>query len=122
AIFAFDATRYAAATRVVGHQDQIAACQGNEGGQGCALIATLFFFYLNDEFLAFVQGVLDACTAYIHAFFEIAADHFLEGKKTVAIVTVVDKAGLQTGLNTCNDPFVDASLALFTASGFDIDV
>src|SRR5690606_5591568 len=122
AIFAFDATRYAATARVVGHQDQIAASQGNERGQGCALIAALFLFYLNNEFLAFVQGVLDACTAHIHAFLEIAADHFLEWKKTVAIVTIVVKAGFQAGLNTSNDPFIYTSLALFSASVFYIYV
>src|SRR5690606_18168262 len=44
ALFAFDASRDAACAWVVGHQYKVAASQADEGGQGCALVATLFLF------------------------------------------------------------------------------
>src|SRR5690606_33320050 len=59
AVFAFDPARHAAAARVVGHQHQVAAGEGDEGGEGSALVAAFFLFDLDDEFLAFGQGVLD---------------------------------------------------------------
>ncbi len=59
-LVALDATADATTTGIVGHEDHIAASQGDEGGEGCALVATLFFFDLNQQFLAFFDDVLDA--------------------------------------------------------------
>ena len=55
AIVALDAAGNTAGTRVVRHQHQIAAREADEGGQGGAFVATFFFVYLNDDFLAFAQ-------------------------------------------------------------------
>ena len=60
AVFAFDAARHAAAARVVWHQHQIAAGEADEGGQRSTLVAAFVLFHLDDEFLAFFQGILDA--------------------------------------------------------------
>src|SRR5690606_17997355 len=122
AVFAFNAARYATPTGVVGHQNQIAACQGNEGGQGSALVATLFFFNLDDQFLAFNQGVLDAGAAYINPFLEVAASYFLEWQKAVTLFTVADEAGFQAGFDAGDDPFVDIAFALFAPGCFDVEV
>jgi hypothetical protein len=63
AVVALDAARDAAAARVVRHQHQVAAGQRDEGGQRRALVAALVLVDLDDEFLAFAEGVLDACLA-----------------------------------------------------------
>ena len=59
ALFAFDAAGDAAGARVVRHQHQITTSQTDKGGQGCALVATLFFLDLNDDFLAFFEHVFN---------------------------------------------------------------
>src|SRR5690606_7297088 len=106
-VFAFDPARHAAAARIVGHEDQIAARQRNEGGEGGALVAAFFFFDLDDEFLPFGQGVLDTRCAYIHAFFEVAAGDFLERQEAVAFFAVADEAGLKAGFDAGDDTLVD---------------
>ncbi len=60
AVLALDAARHATATRVVGHQHQVATGQADEGGQGCALVAALFLFDLDQQLLAFLDHVVDA--------------------------------------------------------------
>ncbi len=60
AVLALDAARHATAARVVGHQHHVAAGQADEGGQGCALVAALFFFDLDQQLLAFLDHIVDA--------------------------------------------------------------
>src|SRR5690606_32027655 len=122
AVLALDAARHAAAARVVGHQHQVAAGQGNEGGQGGALVAAFFLFDLDDEFLAFGQGVLDAGGAHIHAFLEVAAGDFLEGQEAVAVFAVVDEAGFQARFDPGDDALVDVAFALFAPGGLDVQI
>ena len=122
AVLALDAARNATATGVVGHQDQVAAGQRDERGQGGALVAALFLFNLDDQFLAFAQGVLDAGGADVDAFLEEAAGHFLEGKKAVAVFAVVDEAGFEAGFDPGDDTFVDVAFALFAAGSLDVEV
>ncbi|MDT4841651.1 hypothetical protein FQZ97_755150 [compost metagenome] len=122
AVFALDAARNAAATGVVGHQDQIAAGERDERGQGGALVAAFFLFNLDDQFLAFAQGVLDAGTADVYAFLEVAAGHFLEGQEAVAVFTVVDEASFEAGFDPGDDTFVDVAFALFAAGSLDVEV
>ncbi|MNI23184.1 hypothetical protein D3C73_767590 [compost metagenome] len=122
AVFTLDAARNTAATGVVGHQDQIAASQRDERGQGCALVAAFFLFDLNDQFLAFAQRILDAGATDIDAFLEEAASNFLEGQKAVTVFTVVDEASFQAGFDPGNDTFVDVAFALFAAGSLDVEV
>ncbi|CUI79887.1 Uncharacterised protein [Achromobacter xylosoxidans] len=122
AVLALDAARNATATGVVGHQDQVAAGQRDERGQGGALVAALFLFDLDDQFLAFAQGVLDAGGADVDAFLEEAAGHFLEGKKAMAVFAVVDEASFKAGFDPGDDTFVDVAFALFAAGSLDVEI
>ena len=79
-VVAFDPARHAAAARVVRHQNQIPAGERDEGCKGGALVAALFLFDLNDQFLAFTEGVLDARGAHIDAITEILAGDFRTAK------------------------------------------
>ena len=58
-LFAFDTAGYAASARVVRHQYQIAAGQADERSQCRTFVASLVFFYLNDNFHALFEHVLN---------------------------------------------------------------
>ncbi len=122
ALVALDAARDAAAARVVRHQHQVAAGQRDEGGQGGALVAALFLLDLDDQLLAFAQGILDARGAHVDAFAEVLAGDFLERQEAVAVFAVVDEAGFERRLDAGDDALVDVAFALFAAGGFDVDV
>ena len=121
-IFAFDPARNAAAARVVRHEHQIAAGEGNEGGERRALVAALVFFDLNDQLLADLQGILDACAAGIDAGLEVGAGDFLERQEAVAFGAVIDEGGFEAGLDAGDDCLVDVALALFLGGRFDVEV
>ena len=121
-VFAFHAARYATTTGVVGHQDEITASQADESGQRGALVASLILFDLNDQFLAFVYGILDAGTADIHTRFEIGAGNFLERKKSVAVGAVFDERSFETGFDPSYDTFVYIAFFLFFTSRFNVEV
>src|SRR6185437_382636 len=121
-VVAFDPARYAAAARVVRHQDQIPAGERDERGQRRALVAALFFFDLDDQFLAFLQRVLNARGAHVDAVAEVLARDFLERQEAVAVFAVVDETRFQRRLDTGNDAFVNIAFALFATGGFDVDI
>ena len=95
ALIAVDATGDAAAARVVRHQHEVTAGQRDVGGQGGALVATLILVDLDDQFLTFLEGVLDTGLARFDARLEIGAGDFLERQETVALRTVIDEAGFE---------------------------
>ena len=121
ALFAFDATGNAAGTWVVRHQYQIAAGQADEGGQGGALVATFFFFDLDDDFLAFAQDVLDVHAAF-RGFLEVFAGNFFEGQEAVALGAEIDKGSLKARFDASNTAFIDVGLLLLACTGFDVQV
>ena len=121
-VVALDAAADTATTGVVGHEHHVTARQADEGGQGCALVAALFFFDLHQEGLAFFDDVLDACLADGHAFSEVLARDFLEGQKAVAVFAVIHKAGFERGLDAGHDGFVNVAFALLAAFDFDFVV
>jgi hypothetical protein len=121
-VLALDAARHSAAARVVGHQHQVAAGQRDEGGQGRALVAAFFLLDLDDQFLAFMQGILDARVAHVDAFLEEGAGYFLERQEAVALFAVVDEAGFQRGFDAGDDTLVDVALALFAPGSLDVDI
>ena len=121
ALFTFDASGDTASARVVGHQHQVATGQADKGGQGGALVATLFLLDLDDDFLAFLQHVLDVDAAF-GGFQEVLAGDFLERQEAVALGAKVDEGSLQAGLDAGNAAFVDVGLLLLAGSGFDIQV
>ena len=122
AVFTLDAARHATATGVVGHQHHVAARQADEGGQGCALVAALFLFNLDQQLLAFLDDFVDARLAGRDAGGEVLARDFLEGQEAVAVFAVVHKAGFQRGLYAGDDGLVDVALALFAPFDFDFVV
>ena len=73
AILALDAAAHATTARVVGHQHHVTTRQTDVSGQGSALVATLFFFHLHQQFLAFADHVLNACLRWGHIALEILA-------------------------------------------------
>ena len=122
AVVALDAAANATTTWVVGHEHHIATGQADEGGQGCALVATFFFFHLYQQLLAFFDGVLNACLARRHAFGEVLFGDFFEWQETVAVFAVVHKASFERRLDAGHDCFVDVAFALFAAFDFDFIV
>ena len=123
AVFTLDAAADATAARVVGHQHQVAAGQRDEGGECGALVAALFLFHLNQQFLAFLDDLVDAGVLDVRAFLEIRAGDFLERQKTVAIFAVIDETGFQRRLDAGDDGLVDIALALFAPFklGFEVE-
>ncbi|OIQ81952.1 hypothetical protein GALL_362810 [mine drainage metagenome] len=122
AVIALDAPAHSAAAGIVRHQHQVTAGQRNEGGQRRALVAALLFFDLDQHFLALTNHVLDPRLRRRNAFLEIAARDFLERQKTVALLAVIDEAGLERGLDAGHDGAVDIALALLAAGLLDVDV
>jgi len=122
AVITFNTAADATAARVVGHQNHIAASQRDKGGQGSAFVATLFFFHLNQQLLAFADGVLNASLAGRHASLEILFGDFLERQKAVAVFAVVHKAGFQRGLDAGHHRFVNIAFALLAAFDFNFIV
>ena len=119
---AFNAAGDAATARIVRHEDEIAAGKADEGREGGALVAALFLFDLNDQFLTFRDGFADGGRTDVDAFLEVGAGDFLEGKEAVALFAVVDEAGFEAGLDAGHDALVDVGLAGFAAHGLDVDV
>jgi hypothetical protein len=122
ALLAFDAPRYAAAARIVGHQNQIAAREADEGGEGRALGAAFVLVHLDDQLLAFREGVLDAGAAGVYAWLEVGSRDFLEGKEAVALAAVVYERGLEARLDAGDYTLVDIAFALLFACGLDIQI
>src|SRR5688572_4648267 len=112
AVLALDAARHSAAARVVGHEDEVASRQRDEGGEGGAFGAALVLLDLDDNLLALAQRILDTGAADVDAFFEITAGDFLEREEPVPLLAVVDESGLEAGLDAGDDAFVDVALAL----------
>ena len=120
AVFALDAAADATAARVVGHKHHVAAGQADEGRQRRALVAALFLLDLDQQFLAFLDDLVDARLAGRHAFGKVLARDFLERQKAVALFTVVHKTGFQRRLDARHHGLVDVALALFAP--FDLDL
>ena len=99
--------------------------QADKSGESGALGAAFFLLDLNDEFLTFLDDILDAHLRHGGAFFHIGkidAGDFLERQKTLALHTIVNKGCLQAGFHTGNLAFVDVSFFLLVSGGFDIEV
>ena len=77
---------------------------------------------MNQQFLAFLDHVLDLGRADFHAFFEVLARNFLERQEAVTFFAVIDEAGFQRGFNSGDNGFVNVALALFAAFDFSFEV
>ncbi len=122
AVFAFDATRHATGGGRVGHQHHVTAGQGDERGQGRALVATLFLVHLDDHFLALAQQLADAGLVRVDASLEVIAGDFLERQEAVAVGPVFDEGRFQRRFKARDAALVDVRLLLFLGRLFDVDV
>ncbi len=121
-LVAIDAARDTAATRIVRHEHQVAAGQRDVGGQGGALVATLVLVDLNDQFLTFLEGLVDLGLAWLNARLEVAAGDFLERQETVSFRAVVDEAGFERRFDAGDDTLVNVAFTLFLGGGFNVEV
>ena len=122
AVFTFNAARDATAAWVVRHQHDVAPGQRHKRGQGCALVAALFFFDLDQQLLAFADHIVDAGLVDRHALREVLARDFLERQKAVAVFAVIDKTRFQRRLDAGDDGLVNVALALFAPFDFNFVV
>ena len=60
-------SRDTASPGVGGHQHHVASGQADKGGDRCALGAALLLFHLDDEFLPFLEQVLDLLASALRA-------------------------------------------------------
>ena len=63
-LFTFDTTGNAAGARIVGHEHEVSARKGDEGGEGGTLVTTLFLVHLDNDFLTFGNHILDVDLAF----------------------------------------------------------
>ncbi len=127
AIVARDLAGDAAGTRVVGHQDQVASGQADEGRQRRPLGAAFFLVDLDDDFLATLNGVLDIdafarVELLLGTLAEILSADFLERKKPVAFRAEFDKTGVETRLDAGDPALVDIGFFLFLGGHLDVEV
>jgi len=107
AILALDAARYAAGARIVRHQYQETAGEADEGRKGRAFVAALFFFDLDDQFLPFLQQVLDIEPPAIRGLRpEVLLGDFFERQEAMALRAVLDECRFETGLNPGYSAFI----------------
>ena len=121
-VLALDAAGDTTPSGVVGHEHKVPASERDEGRQRCAFVAALFLLNLNEELGALGDGFLDGGATHIDPGTKVLPGDLFEGEKAVPLFSVIDKAGLETGLNPSHDPFVDVALALFPASRLDVEI
>ncbi len=120
ALFALDAPRNAAAARIVRHQDEEAAREADERGEGGALVATLFLLDLHHQVLAFLQEVADVqAAARLGTVAEVVLGHLLERQEAMALRAVVDERGFEARLDARDSTFVDVGFFLFSGGNLD---
>ena len=121
-IFTLNAARYTTPPGVIGHQYQVATSQGYKGGECGAFLAALFFFYLNNDFLAFAQGFFDGGIADINPIFKVGSSNFFKWQEAVTLFTVIDKTGFERWLDARDNAFVNIAFALFATGSFNINI
>ncbi len=121
-VLALDAAGHPACARIVRHQDQVAAGQADEGGQGGALVAALFLVDLDDDGLAFLEQFADPCLVRVDSGSEVLLGDLLERQEAVALAAVFDEAGFQRGLDPGDAAEIDVRLLLFAGGNLDIEI
>jgi hypothetical protein len=122
AVLALDPAGDAAGAGRIRHQHHVAAGQGDEGGQGGALVAALLLLDLDHDLLALAQEFLQAGLVGVDAGDEVVAGDFLQGQEAVALAAVVDEGGLQGRFQPDDAALVDVGLLLFLRGLLDVDV
>ncbi|CAH0318463.1 hypothetical protein SRABI106_04275 [Rahnella aquatilis] len=81
-VIAFNTAGNTPCAWIVWHQYQITTGQTDKRRQCCAFISTLFFIYLNNDFLAFAQHIFDVRAAMGRIIaWEIFAGNFFQRRK-----------------------------------------
>ena len=113
-VFTLDTPGDPAGTRIVRHQDHVASCETDEGGEGCPLVAAFFLLYLNDQFLAFLERILDAESAggILGGIAEVVTGNFFQWQKAVTVSAVINKGSFEAGLDAGNFALVDVGFFL----------
>ncbi len=114
AILAFDAARHAAGARIVRHQHQEAAGETDEGRERGAFVAAFLFFDLHDQFLAFLQKVLDIEPAAVRGLRpEVFLGDLLQRQEAMALRAIFDERRFETRLYAGDSAFIDIGFFLF---------
>ena len=114
AILALDAARHAAGARIVRHQHQEAAGETDESGERGAFVAAFLFFNLDDQFLAFLQKVLDVEPAAVRRLrSEVFLGDFLQRQEAMALRAIFDERRFEAGLYAGDSAFIDVGFFLF---------
>ena len=104
--------------RLAGHQDHIATGQREIGGEQRPFAADLFLDHLHEHFLAGLNDILNP-----HRLFDLVLKvfgvDFRKRQEAVALHAVVDKGGLQAGLDVGHNPLVEVTGNLAACCGLD---
>ena len=124
AFFAFDAFGDAARSWIVGHQDEVSSGKTVERCQCGPFVATLFLVDLDDEFLAFLDDVLDVDAPFNarRGNREVLSGDFLHRQKSVAVSTEFDKRRFEAGFYPRDFCLVDVGFFLFPVPVLDVEV
>ncbi len=119
----FDAAGNTTGTRVVRHQNQVAASQTDESRQRCTLGASLFFINLHYDFVTFFDHLFDVGTAGEGVVSrEVFASNLFEWQEPMALGAIIHKCGFQTWLYAGDFTLVDVCFFLLMSRAFDIQV
>jgi len=100
--------------RIVRHQHQEPAGQTDEGRESRAFVAAFLLFDLNDQFLAFLQKVLDIEAAAVRRLRpEVFFGDFLQRQEAMALRAIFDERRFETRLDAGNSAFIDIGFFLF---------
>jgi hypothetical protein len=113
-----------AAGVVEGHEDEVAASEGDAGGEDSALGANGVFDDLDEEALAALDDLFNAgeAGAFGGRVAEDAGDDVVDGEETLARTAEVDECGVEAGLDAGDDAHVDVAAAETRLCGFDLVV
>ena len=123
-IIAIDTPGNATGTGVIWHQYQVTARQADKRGKGGTLVATFFFAHLQDDFLAFLDHILDGESALnvFGVFNKVFTGDFFQRQEAVTLRAEIHKCGFQAGFNTGDATFINIGFFLFAGTVFDIQI
>ena len=124
ALVALHPSRDSSRSRVVRHQDQVAAREADERGERRSLVAALFLLDLDDDLLAGGHRFLDreAAVLAIPRIPQVLAGDLLERQKAVALLSIVHEGGVEARLDPDDPALVDVRLLLGARRGLDVHV
>ena len=114
AILALDASRHTARAGVVRHQHQEPAGETDEGRERGAFVAAFLLFDLHDQFLAFLQQVLDIEAAAVRGLRpEVFLGDLLQRQEAMALRAIFDECRFETRLYAGYSAFINIGFFLF---------